>query len=242
MCLGRLQESASNTINLSGDAVLHVSNLVKFLYTADYSTSASSDNASTNLNRDLAHGDEAPTMAYAAYFASIDNGEFRVPTTGNLPTAPTAIPSPDYSLHVEMYALADRYDIPALGKLAKAKFDNTCLTKWDTQSFLDVISRVYASTPESNQGLRVLVLYYARKHSHDLVENGKSNGTFHALMDSMPEFERALLVDYMTRPAPPVKCGMCPSCGPVETVETPGVPGLTHCRKCGNTCDLPRLR
>ena len=124
---------------------------------------------------------------------------------------------PDYSLHVEMYALSDQYDIPALGTLAKAKLESTCSVNWNSTSFLEIIPRVYESTLESNQGLRTVVLDYARQHSTDFVKDELLKASFHSVLAATPEFGKALLNEYMTV-WPPVcgKPGICKVCFGVE--------------------------
>lgn len=111
---------------------------------------------------------------------------------------PKAKGPPNYSVHVEMYALSDQYDIPALGTLAKAKLDMTCMVNWHAESFLEIIPRVYESTLESNQGLRGVVLDHARKHSNDFMEDELLNASFRSLLAATPEFGAALLTNYMT--------------------------------------------
>lgn len=97
-----------------------------------------------------------------------------------------------------MYALSDEYDIPALGILAKAKFDVTCSHNWHSMSFLEIVPRVYESTLESNQGLRKLVIEHARTLSKDFMEDELLEASFQSLLAEIPEFCTELLNRYMT--------------------------------------------
>ena len=97
-------------------------------------------------------------------------------------------PLPDYTLHVEMYALSDQFDIPALGVLARAKLEATCLLNWNSTSFLEIIPRVYESTLESNQGLRTVVLDYARKHSNDFMTDDLLKTSYESVLAGKAPF------------------------------------------------------
>ncbi len=187
-----------------------VSNLVTFLYTGNYPEMA-----------DTSYVEELPTIsnengtspAYPGAFprsmeslaASAMNDMYHGGSSNTGPSASsTADPkvasathSSDYSLHVEMYALADQYDIPALGDLAKARFDGICTLEWNPKSFVDIIPRVYESTLESNQGLREVVIRHARTHSCEMLEDGRVKAGFRDLSVTVPEFAWALLKEYM---------------------------------------------
>ncbi len=187
-----------------------VSNLVTFLYTGNYPEMA-----------DTSYVEELPTIsndggkspAYPGAFprsmeslaasamssmhgGSSNNGP-SASSTADLKVA-SATHSSDYSLHVEMYALADQYDIPALGDLAKARFDGICTLEWNPKSFVDIIPRVYESTLESNEGLREVVIRHARIHSSEMMGGGQVEDSFRALSVTVPEFAWALLKEYMT--------------------------------------------
>lgn len=141
---------------------------------------------------------------------------------------PKAKDPPDYSVHVEMYALSDLYDIPALGTLAKAKLDVTCTVNWHPNSFLEIVPRIYESTLESNQGLRTVVLDRIRKHSNDFMKDEHLKASFQSLLAATPELGTALLISYMTvAPCSPEEGLIRPDCGPVEATALPG-DGVEH--------------
>lgn len=185
-CLDRLQESKLNVIDLSDDGILLVSNLVAFLYTGNYPA-----NSATS-------GMDDP-ITYAQCIDQLHKIAVKPRTSGahpnNIqPTSQKANPpkkSPNYSLHVEMYALADQYDIPALAVLAKYKLNVICEIEWDSKSFLGIVPRVYETTLESNQGLRAVVLDHARKHSNHFMKDELLKASFTSLLESTPEFGTA---------------------------------------------------
>lgn len=60
--------------------------------------------------------------------------------------------------HTRVYALAEKYDIPALKQLAKNKFEMAMACYYDSEDFAEAIEEVYCSTIDSDRGLRDIVL------------------------------------------------------------------------------------
>lgn len=140
ICLGYIQESELDTIDLSGDGSL-VPHLVHFLYTGDYPTLANTshvEDPSTadnpkHTSRDVHTDtytessdsiDRFPAKPQSVAVSASDNKRHPKRHSSNSTTttaqkAATPKPSrPDYSVHVRNYTYAlaaDNYDIPALG-------------------------------------------------------------------------------------------------------------------------------
>jgi len=66
--------------------------------------------------------------------------------------------------HSRVYALAEKYDMPALKELARAKFEIAMACYYDSPEFADAIEEVYCSTIDSDRGLRDVVLQAFRTH------------------------------------------------------------------------------
>lgn len=66
--------------------------------------------------------------------------------------------------HTRVYALAEKYDIPPLKSLAKAKFEMAMACYYDSPEFADAIEEVYCTTIDSDRGLRDVVLQAFRSH------------------------------------------------------------------------------
>ncbi|KAI4730979.1 hypothetical protein E4T49_01120 [Aureobasidium sp. EXF-10728] len=66
--------------------------------------------------------------------------------------------------HTRVYALAEKYDIPALKALAKSKFEMAMACYYDSPEFADAIEEVYCSTIDSDRGLRDVVIQAFRNH------------------------------------------------------------------------------
>lgn len=66
--------------------------------------------------------------------------------------------------HTRVYALAEKYDIPALKDLARSKFEMAMACYYDSPEFADAIDEVYSSTVDNDRGLRDIVLQAFRSH------------------------------------------------------------------------------
>ena len=119
------------------------------------------------------------------------------------------INSRQLSLHVDMYILADKYDIPSLRALALKKFQTSigqARREPETDSLsqsklavLENIPRIYALTSEHNSDLRDIVVEYAR-----LQRSRDSTPAFTAklrkLFETVPEFASDVLVGWLETP------------------------------------------
>ena len=64
------------------------------------------------------------------------------------------------TFNVEMYSLADKYDVPKLGELAIAHFQETLTETQSPGDYLPCVRAIYESTPDSNTGLRRVIVKY----------------------------------------------------------------------------------
>ena len=67
-------------------------------------------------------------------------------------------------LHTKVYAIAEKYDIPALKQMAKRKFEMEMACYYDSPELADAIEDVYCSTIDSDRGLRDIVLQTFKCH------------------------------------------------------------------------------
>lgn len=67
-------------------------------------------------------------------------------------------------LHTRVYALAEKYDIPPLKQLARAKFETALACYYDSPELAAAIDEVYHSTIDSDRGLRDIVLEAFKVH------------------------------------------------------------------------------
>jgi hypothetical protein len=85
-----------------------------------------------------------------------------------------------FHTNAEMYSLGEKYGIESLKVTAKSKFSLTVEAMEEgngstkTDHLYEVIPYIYASTPESDRGLRDIVVRYAQQNSADFSAHPKS--------------------------------------------------------------------
>jgi hypothetical protein len=67
-------------------------------------------------------------------------------------------------LHAQVYALAEKYDIPSLKQLARQKFEVATACYYDAPELTDAIRYVFSSTVDSDRGLRGVVVQLFKRH------------------------------------------------------------------------------
>lgn len=101
--------------------------------------------------------------------------------------------------NVNMYTIADKYDIPSLKVAAKKKFGSAVKFYWRrshlmvTNVLVEVISAVYNSTPTTNEGLRDVLAQVA----HEQIEYLVDDDDFRHVLEQYPRFA----IDIMSRMA-----------------------------------------
>ena len=86
-------------------------------------------------------------------------------------------------MHVKMYILGDKYDIPLLRNAAKERFINTIECNHKTMN-ISLIESVYEGTSEGDTGLREPVIKFALSHIRRL----KESFLFDEMMQKLPDF------------------------------------------------------
>lgn len=61
-------------------------------------------------------------------------------------------------LHTQVYALAEKYDIPSLKSLARQKFEMAVACNYDSPELPEAIEEIYCSTLDTDRGLRDVIL------------------------------------------------------------------------------------
>jgi hypothetical protein len=70
--------------------------------------------------------------------------------------------------NTRLYAIAEKYDIPLLKRLARARFTEWAESNWSHRDFPTVVKEVYESTPSSDLGLRDIVSHLCGQHVKEL--------------------------------------------------------------------------
>jgi len=136
-----VQEAKNGIISLDDDDPLAVKHMLRYLYTLKYDDS---EGAPTVPD---------PAATGTATITATDSEDSESKLNINADTHEYMLMS-----NVQVYALAEKYDVPALKQLAMAKFG--ALTDFDqsVSKIPDVIEAVFTSTPETDMGLRDIVI------------------------------------------------------------------------------------
>ena len=67
-------------------------------------------------------------------------------------------------LGAKMYGIGDKYDVLGLKRLALAKFSLACEKYWESQQFAPAAHYAFSTTPESDKGLRDIVIKTIADH------------------------------------------------------------------------------
>ncbi|KAL9065532.1 MAG: hypothetical protein Q9161_008184 [Pseudevernia consocians] len=92
-------------------------------------------------------------------------------------------------LHADMFAVADKYDIAALGDVAKGKFEKALSrTAIANGHYLEVINHVYSTTPESNRGLRNVIVEQTQIRGSRIQEDPVLNPRLKEIVSTTRQF------------------------------------------------------
>ncbi|KAJ5944880.1 hypothetical protein N7516_005048 [Penicillium verrucosum] len=72
--------------------------------------------------------------------------------------------------NVQLYAIANRFEVEYLKVQAKLTFVTLAQDHWDKAEFLTAASEVYKTTPQSDRGLRDVVVAVCQKYRRELRE------------------------------------------------------------------------
>jgi hypothetical protein len=70
---------------------------------------------------------------------------------------------------ISVYAIADKYDIPTLKKLAEIKFRSLAYSIWPHHNFPAIVKSAYESTSDNDEGLRGIVTSICADHIEDVL-------------------------------------------------------------------------
>ncbi|KAF2434942.1 hypothetical protein EJ08DRAFT_385400 [Tothia fuscella] len=143
----------------------------------------------------------------------------------------------EMSLHIKVYALADKYDIPGLKAHALDRFDKQVKAEFPKEipsfsKFKHAVQEIYTTTPHTDRDLRDIVVALAAQYSKELF--GSEVG-FAKMMDDVGEFGKDLS-EYMsskwviTGDLTPKKY-TCPECTRIFVTQM--VAGRNWCSGCG---------
>lgn len=103
------------------------------------------------------------------------------------------------TIHANMYALADKYQVIGLRQVAKHKFESCLFHHINSGDFISAVQVVYTSTSESDRGLRDVVIKAFLEHFH--VDVLKIPG-FEAKIDCIDELSLELIKSWPVKTEP----------------------------------------
>ncbi|KAH7110942.1 hypothetical protein EDB81DRAFT_873784 [Dactylonectria macrodidyma] len=163
----------TNSFNFLDDDPLSVDCIVQFFYRSDYSSTRSA--LGLNAEIGVVQKDEAP----------------------NSPSDNTGPNDSDLVLHVKVYALAEKYDIPPLKALSLEKFEATARQRWRSPYLLGALREAYISTIEEDQGMRTACVKILHTRRELLEEENVRQ-----LLKELPQltYDQLMYLNAMTKP------------------------------------------
>jgi hypothetical protein len=184
-------------INLNEEPTL-VNKMIEYFYTLDYQVDTyitpSDGCINTNYSGLQENEDNPPFQPEGRTSQSNLDG------ATDLPEESASVFDP-LSFHILMYSLADRLFIHGLKALSKQNVERELVRRLDANSFPQAIIEIYNSTPESDRGLRDLVVKITMDHLTALrsSEGSKAAAFQNNLLKSVPQFSYDLLVAIMNK-------------------------------------------
>lgn len=213
------KESSEKCIDLPEDDPEMIRRLIAYLYLGDYdpcdgarlaaieditqhesTTAAATFYHARYRTGSLFSGGPAASASCAclALAAKEARQPVREPEPKDQPANYTLVPKPasgievanPLTIHATMYALADKYQVDGLSSLAKEKFYSCLHHHVNSEDFVAAVQIAYGATPESNRGLRDMVVKAFLTHFK--VDVTKIPG-FEAKLESIDELSFLLI-------------------------------------------------
>jgi speckle-type POZ protein len=129
--------------------------------------------------------------------------------------------------HAQVYGLADKYIIPSLKNCSMSKFGMAISSGWQLDDFPSAIVEVYDSTPDTDRGLRDVIVEVATQNVKKLIKNS----LFDDALREKPTFA-ADMVKALSSEVKHIEKAKCPNCKKIMA----GVPskGSYYCMHCAS--------
>ncbi|KAL8671910.1 MAG: hypothetical protein Q9168_003603 [Polycauliona sp. 1 TL-2023] len=153
-----------------------VERLLMYLYTGDYKDvddGLSEEQQVKSKNESLQQEAEAPSSEdHQANDSRSESPSSSVQDAiDKAANAMVHVKVPALANNVLVYALADKYDIGLLQSLAQTKFEMRAADQWGTANITSILSKVYASIPATNSGLRTVMLQVCLRYMEGLMQD-----------------------------------------------------------------------
>ncbi|KAK4961879.1 hypothetical protein LTR10_002372 [Elasticomyces elasticus] len=181
-CASNPEKAKNGTLKLRDDPAV-VEAMFKFLYTGNYSDEPLYEDYqdTTSMPENIFSINDNSTRSSIDEF---DDGYDETETAAERLISDRDTIAP-IVLNVHLYALAEKYSIPAMAHLAAAKFEERTRSEWDTVGFANATAVVYTIVTDCYQELRDIIASVAILHIHELSQ-GTTSRAFRELVSSIP--------------------------------------------------------
>jgi hypothetical protein len=155
-------------------------------------------------------------------------------TTAGIASTNFGTTSQDLIVHTGVYISAEKWDIPALKKLAAKKFEDALPLEGKTSSFAESLCLMFEETPENDRLLKHVALKFAGNNYKELI----SMGEFRAMCKKNGEVAIEVLTAVAAASSSLSLPDMCPDCLKTDDIEinarnTWQKHGTFCCENCG---------
>ncbi|TVY20480.1 hypothetical protein LARI1_G001840, partial [Lachnellula arida] len=158
--------ASAGVVNLPDDESEILANLVQFFYTGDFTIESiqlfDTPPSKVNKNMDVA-------LQSVEEVEVVEGGAVRE-VGEDYQMERTQIPSEPLITVVKVYIMADKYDVPALKKLATTKYRDLLQTEWESESFSQSLELLFDQTMESDRMLKDVAIAFAGGKAQELMD------------------------------------------------------------------------
>ncbi|EEP81658.1 predicted protein [Uncinocarpus reesii 1704] len=143
-------------------------------------------------------------------------------------------------LNAQVYSLAERLGIPCLMEKAKEIFKDIASTCWDMDDFPPVILEVYTTTPETDRGLRDLIVRTCIANLESLLKKGE----FLSVLESCAPFSADIARTLAKISTVQRNIYQCPDCRNQFEASISGgqISYCVHCGSCDSNWDTHKVK
>lgn len=183
-CDGKFKEAHNATIDCSADEPKALERMLSHMYTDDYDEN---DQLVIEPRRESGTQDAHDvriniSRSYIREWAMHDDRQNALDATRkpSFSTTYSDIGSDDAMEYwkvkvstvwnnVQVYAIAEKYDVQPLKALAAKRFQISISGQWETEDILMILAEVYSSTPSTDPGLREEIIRVCERYSDELL-------------------------------------------------------------------------
>ncbi|KAI4108609.1 MAG: hypothetical protein LQ339_002125 [Xanthoria mediterranea] len=157
-CSGTYKEGTGGPIDLSEDDPNAVKRMLQYLYTGNYDDADHEADEGVPGSSRMAPGNTRPSSTQLDADQLSETSSIASDALEKAAKAPIHVKVSTLTNNLLVYALADIHDIPLLKSLAQTKFEVRAADEWATGDIIRLLPQVYATTPDTDRGLRQVMI------------------------------------------------------------------------------------